>query len=150
MNQVRLSDLGFPVYCDAGVPLKRRITRPSMKKWTYNYNQNYNINYNPQINRNYVYTGIEVVDPVQYEHTYGSQLVAYDNLPPILRGINSPVGERLARYGPVNDLPDLYGDVWALTLIDLKSHGLQPYEHQIKKWNKLPKYSKRKVRKIIY
>ena len=75
--------------------------------------------------------GVQVVDPAAYISRYGPSLVDSSRLPAQANKFKAPNGHRLAKDGCSDDLPILTGDVHALKLIDLNSHGLSAYRSQL-------------------
>lgn len=80
------------------------------------------------------YIGIEVVDPILYQQIYGKELIEYEDMPQLAKQILAPEGEKLAIH-TIEELPILYGDVWALSLIDVKQAGMEFYADQLKDIN---------------
>ena len=83
--------------------------------------------------KNIIFTGIEVIDPVIYEQTYGRQLMSYEEMPDFIKQIEGPQSDQLAVHY-TETIPLLCGDVWALSSINLVTIGLEEYEYQVKRW----------------
>ena len=73
---------------------------------------------------------IEEVDPTAYEEEFGDELISYEEMPEFLKQIEAPKGLTLAIHSK-HETPLLYGDTYALRLIDLTKEELEEYRFQV-------------------
>jgi hypothetical protein len=77
--------------------------------------------------------GVARANPVEYEERYGSILKQYVDFPLFVKDIRPPAGLILASEA-VQVLPNLEGDIQALTLIDLDREGLAEYRNVVEQF----------------
>lgn len=75
------------------------------------------------------YLGVVRADPVKYVSKYGAKTLKYHTkLPKFVRDIPNPPGLVLAAEADPEQCCKLYGDLFALRLIDLEREGIGYYE----------------------
>jgi hypothetical protein len=76
--------------------------------------------------------GIIKANPADYVAKYGDTLRSHEELPQFVRDIRPPIGLTLAAEQLTQSLPELEGDLEALSLIDLDENGLADYKGFLK------------------
>jgi hypothetical protein len=71
--------------------------------------------------------GVVRADPQEYLEKYGSSLKRLEEMPDFVRDFKTP--SDLLPKTPLTTPPELEGDLYALTLIDLDREGLSEYKH---------------------
>lgn len=87
----------------------------------------------PQVNikKEYKYLGVIKANPIEYINRYGDSLTRSSQLPHFVREIKNPRGLVLAADEEPKSAHELYGDVHALSLVDLEREGLSEYREQL-------------------